>query len=200
MTATQQRDRAMQLAKVDPTAGLAAARGIEDPWFRAQALAWVAHFGPDQDYDNVLAEARAASQSAQDPYAAVGSAAWWIRSMVDRDRPERVLAEVRTILAAAERITNPVSRLEALFLLFQAVFGVNAARASVLEPLISACKAADSWKGHRCLRDLAIMLASCGHAREAAEVLASMQDGAHKRQADRSISARERREPRPFFW
>lgn len=200
MTATQERECAIRLGRIDPRAGLETARTIEDPWFRAQALAWIAHLGVDLDYDSVLAEARAASEAAGDPYKMVGSAAWWIRTMVDRGLLDSVMREVRTLLTTATRIENPVSRLDALFLLFQAVFRADAARSAVIGPLVSACRAADSWKGHRCLRDAAVMLASEGHKDASAEVVASMQEGAHKRQATKSISAGERSEPRSFFW
>jgi hypothetical protein len=113
---------------------------------------------------------------------------------------DSVPAEVQGLLAAATENPNPVSRLDALFLLFQSVFNVNAARRLVLDPLVSACRAADSWKGARCLRDVAIMPASEGLPEEAAQVVASMVEGVHKRQATRSISEGAHLAPRPFFW
>jgi hypothetical protein len=44
MSATTQRDRAISLAESRPGEALKQARQIDEPWFRAQALAWVARF------------------------------------------------------------------------------------------------------------------------------------------------------------
>ena len=156
---TQARDRAIRLAKTDTAAALGVADEIEEPWFRAQALAFIARFEEQYGHRAILASARRASLEAEDPYVVVGSAAWWLRAWIERGAPEVACAELPALLGASRKIANPVSRLDALYLVFQAVFDLDPARRAVLEALLAACAAADSWKAGRCQSEVARMRA-----------------------------------------
>jgi hypothetical protein len=200
LTPTETRNRAVELAKVDTPAALALARAIEDPWFRSQALAWAARFAPETELRPILDEAHQSSWAAQDKYEIVGSSAWRLRAMIGRGDPNAAAREMPALLACAAEIDHPVSRLEALFLLFRSIFEVDSCRTAALGALIAAAQVAISWKSGYRLREVALMLASAGHRDEADQTINAMPDGKYRRQAVDWIAKGERQSPRPFFW
>jgi hypothetical protein len=183
LTPTEARDSAVELAKADTPAALALARAIDDPRFRSQAMAWIARFASETELPAILNEARESSWAATDKYKVVGSSAWRLRAMIERGEPDAAAAEMSELLACAAEIDHPVSRLEALFLLFQSIFDVERARRGTLDALIAASQAAMSWKSGYWLREAALMLASAGYADEADQVISAMPDGKYRRQA-----------------
>jgi len=199
MTPTQLRDRAFALARTEPHAAAAIAGDIRDPWSRAQAFGAIVRYAAESDLGRFLAEARSASGAAPDPYRRVGSAAWWLRALVERGQQREVAREVPGVLAVVPTIANAVSRIDGLFLIFQAVFAMPESRRAVIDALIGAAGEANSWKAGYRLRDAALMLAR-EHPDEAARVIDAMPDGKYKRQALRRIEAREHQTPRAFFW
>lgn len=197
---TIERDRATELAKTNPAEALAIARGIVDPWFRAQALAWIGRYFPGSRFEAVLAEAQASGAGSDDAYVAVAVSAWGVRALLERDARAKAAGAVETALARSRGIRHPVRRLDALFLLFHAVFDDHALRTGVLEALMAACVAAKSWKAGDRMREAALMLATAQHPLEVVRVLASMPEGKHRRTAMERIRAGEQRTPRKFFW
>jgi hypothetical protein len=194
------RNEAVRLAKLDTDKALAVARTIQDVWYRAQALAWIGFFCKSGQFREILEEAKGVSYSAIDPYQIVGSSAWRLRAWIERGESEVASKELPQLLARAETIEHPVSRLEALTTLLAAVCHLDGARQRVLDAQIRAAGTARSWRSGNRLRDSAIMLASAGHGDEAARVVASMPDGKYKRQAMQGIAEAERLEFRSFFW
>jgi hypothetical protein len=67
MSATSERDQVNSLAKSDSRKALGKARGIDEAWFRAQALAWVARFA-DEDPRGIAREAVKAAGECDDAY------------------------------------------------------------------------------------------------------------------------------------
>ena len=88
MSATQQRDRAGQLASSNSALALSTARAIHDSWFACQALAWVARFAPEQEFPKIVYESLHVVRAETDPYRAVAPSAWPLRAIVERDRLE----------------------------------------------------------------------------------------------------------------
>jgi hypothetical protein len=193
------RNQAISLAKTDTDRALEIARQIHEPWNRAQALAWIGFFA-DGRLHEILDEARAVSWSATDPYQIVGSSAWRLRAWIERGEPTRATKELGQLLACADKITHPVSRLEALTALRDAIFDVDGARQRVLDAQIRAAGIARSWRSSSRLRDSAIMLASTGHADEARRVVAAIPEGRYRRQALKGIAEAKLLDPRRFFW
>lgn len=197
---TKARDSAIGLAKTDTTAALALARTIDDPWFRSQALAWIARFASEADFPPILSEGRESSWAAGDKYKIVGSSAWRVRAVIERGNTSAAAAEMPELLRCAAEISHPVSRLEALFLLFESVFEADGCRRLVLDALIDACQVAKSWKSGDRLREAAVVLAFAGYQGDVDQVLAAMSEGKYRRQALERIGRGQRREPRRFFW
>ncbi|HJT13652.1 MAG TPA: hypothetical protein VJ790_13615 [Dongiaceae bacterium] len=120
--------------------------------------------------------------------------------MIERGEQQAAADELPDLLKCAADISHPVSRLEALFLLFQSVFEADNCRRVVLDVLLEACHDAKSWKSGDRLREAAIMLAFAGHDGQASEVVGAMPTGRFRRQAIERIGRGQRREPRRFFW
>ena len=199
-SATAARDRATGCAASEPERSLALARQVGDPWFPCQALAWAARFSSDAESPKIAKEALAAAASDSDPYKAVGASAWPVRVAVERGLTDGIGRTLGGLLATAATIAHPVRRLDALFLLWQAVFPLGASgRRDVQDALVTACRDARSWRAGRTLRDVALMLAADDPA-EAARVVGVLPERRHRRQVARRLAAGERHSPRPFFW
>jgi len=200
MSATTTRDLVVKRATTDTPAALALARTISDPWYCCQALAWVARFAPEAEFKAIVQESLSACLAANDPYQVVGAAAWSLRAMVERSHDKEVRRLLPRLLTRAADIANPVSRLDALFLLWQAVFplGIEFHR-QVLNLLVEACQEADRWKSPDTLVQVILMLA-LNSPLEAEQLVVSMPDGRHKRQVKRRIAAGQYQSPRTFFW
>jgi hypothetical protein len=198
--APKERERAVRAATTNSERALALARQVSHPWYRAQALAWVARFAPEAGVVRIAQEALRTASRAEDPYQVVGASAWPIRALIERDHRERAVQQLPSLLESAERIQHPVSRIEALFLLVQAVWPLGSrGRKPVLDRLALLCQTTPGWRAGRALRELALMLADEDET-EARRVADSMPQGPYKRQALRRLTAGRRARPRPFFW
>jgi len=95
MTPTTQRDRAAGLAKSNPAQALEQGRNIKEPWFRAQALSWVARF-TDGSVVAIAAEAAKAAAGGGDRYQKCAVRAWEVAALAERDHIQE--ARTTTIL------------------------------------------------------------------------------------------------------
>jgi hypothetical protein len=197
---TRERDHVGQLAQRDFPQARARARAIPDGFLRAQALAWVARYAPAAEVIACAREALEAARQAEDPYQQVAAAAWAVRALAERDHPGEAHDTITQVLARAPSIANPVSRVDGLFLIWQAAYPLGAAiRGSVLAPLLTAASGAESWKPQRVLQSIVFMLPPEDRAL-AESVIAAMAPGKYQRSAVRRRAAGERQEPRAFFW
>lgn len=158
MSATTQRDRATSLAKSCPNEALKQARQVDEPWFRAQALAWVARFA-DSDVVTIAAEAAKAATEGGDKYQQCAVRAWEIAALAERDYKSEASKRLREALNIAKNVEPVASRSEALFLLFQASARIAPTDAEkVFEVLKSLCPAEAHWRCQRALRNGAKMM------------------------------------------
>ena len=200
MTATQQRDLAGRVAGTDPTRALALARGIEDPWFACQALAWVARYAPEDQVQGIIRESLMVSRKSPDPYRIVAAAAWPVRAVVERGHTRMLASIIPELLVLAKEIKLLVSRSEALFLLFQAVFPAGQKIwLPVLESLREASTPLIGWRQRRNLTE-AVLIIWSEDQNLAAELISDLSDLKLKKKIERTIATGERRLPRPFFW
>ncbi len=158
MSATLQRDQASTLAKSNPKKALAKARKINDPWFRAQGLAWAARF-TDGDVVAIASEAAEAARGCGDDYKRSAARAWEIAALAERDHKKEARKSLSEALAVAKRVEPISSRSEALFLLLQAAFKVSRAEAEkVFEILEASCPVDEHWRVKRAVRGGAKMV------------------------------------------
>lgn len=195
MSATEERDIATQIAETDSPKALLMARQVSEPWFRCQALAAVARYGPDERVVEIAEEAVSAALTFTDFYKKVAATAWPLRALIERGQEQKALQLLPELLQLSLQIENPVSRTDALFLLWQAFFAVRG-HAAVLEPLLQSCS--QHWKADYTLRQIVMILASHDVA-EAEKLAASMPEGKYKRQAHRRLSEGAREQPHPFY-
>ena len=159
MSATSERDSSGRLAKTDPKNALATARKINDPWFRAQALSWVARFTDDSPVQ-IAAEAAKAAAKCGDDYKKSAVRAWEIAALAERELKDEARESLRDALELAKKINPSSSRSEALTLLLHAAFRVDAEEATAVYGILtSVCSVEEHWRCKRAVRDGGLLLA-----------------------------------------
>ena len=153
MSATLQRDHAATLAKSNPKKALDQARKVIEPWFRAQALSWVARY-TDGDPAAIASEAAKAAGECEDDYKKSAVRAWEIAALAERNCTTEARKSLRDALAQGRSVEPKSSRSEALFLLFQAAFTIGRDDANkVYEILKTLCPSDEHWRCKRAVRD-----------------------------------------------
>src|SRR6266567_643619 len=137
MSATVQRDHANALAKRNPKKALDQARKVIEPWFRAQALSWVARF-TDGDPVAVASEAAKAARECEDDYKRSAVRAWEIAALAERDCTTKARESLIEALALGRSVEPKSSQSEALFLLLQAAFRISRAEAERVYEILKA--------------------------------------------------------------
>lgn len=158
MSATLQRDQVSTLAKSNPKKALAQARKVNEPWFRAQGLSWVARF-TDGDPVGIASEAAKAARECKDDYRKSAVRAWEIAALAGRDFKKDARKSLSEAVALAERVEPVPSRSEAMFLLLQAAFKIGRDESEkVYEALKASCPVNEHWRCKRAVRDAGRML------------------------------------------
>lgn len=158
MIATSERDRAVSLAKDYPGDALKRAREVSEPWFRAQALSWVARF-TDGDPVAIASEAAVAAGEADDSYQKCAVRAWEIAALAERDHILEARKRLSEILPTLEDVEPASSRSEALLLLLQAAAKIAHEDAEqVYEVMKTSCRPQEHWRCKRALCDGAKMI------------------------------------------
>ncbi len=153
-----QRDHANALAKSNPKHALDQARKVTEPWFRAQALSWVARF-TDGDPVAVALEAAKAAQECEDDYKRSAVRAWEIAALAERDCTTKARESLVEALALGCSVEPKSSRSEGLLLLLQAAFRIGRDEAGrVYEMLKASCPVDEHWRCSRAVRDGAKMI------------------------------------------
>jgi hypothetical protein len=112
---TRDRDRVAQIAASRTEEALDLARTIDEPWFRCQALAFVAYHTADRAQKNrLLAESFAAALLAGDANRIVSVSSWPLKVLCKSGRTEKLTAETERLLEIISREPSPVQRSDAL--------------------------------------------------------------------------------------
>ena len=186
MTATTIRDQSIALSRQNPAEALRIARSIDAPWFRCQAVAYAARYGPPEQMLITAKEAFDAAVADSDAYRVVGASAWPLRALVECGYAREATVELTRLLALAPRIENPISRMDALFLLYQSAFPLPDARNKVLEPLRQAYQIEKSWKAGWVAREV-ILLVAREDPEAARSMVASIPDPVYQRKTLRRL-------------
>lgn len=158
MNATVARDKVASLAKSNPKKALEKARQIDDPWFRAQALAWVLRF-TDSDPNGVARLAEKSANECDDAYKRCAVRAWEIAALSERNILPKSKTTLKAAIKQSQHITPLSSRSEALLLLLQAAIRIGYAEAMLVnEELSSSCSADEHWRCKRAIRNAAKIL------------------------------------------
>jgi hypothetical protein len=96
---TQDRDHVAYVAPKDPVTALKIAQGISNPWFRCQALAFVAlHSADIQQKNCLLEESFQAALETQEPNRIVNVSSWPLKVLCLSGQHTRLQAEVDRLL------------------------------------------------------------------------------------------------------
>lgn len=198
-SATQLRDRASRLARLDADAALLIAREVPEPWFRAQALAAVARWIEDHRVEAIALESLASAAACDDDYQRGAVAAWPIRALVERGRQQLASAALREARLRALAASPPASQAEALLHLLQGGWNLGTStRRQLVEDLATVHRGDGFWRVERALVTALAMLSSAD--REAAgEIAARIADERCRAKALAAIQADEPCVPRDYF-
>jgi hypothetical protein len=159
MSATKQRDQVCVLAKTNSPRSLDLARKISEPWYRAQALAWVARFSANNS-ERIAAEAICAAAECDDSYKNAAVRAWPIAVLAERDYTKNARQSLKEALQLAEQVEPISSRSEALMTLMAAAAKISHDDArKVYEILKKKCPAEEHWRCQRALTEAEKMMA-----------------------------------------
>ena len=153
MTATVQRDKVANLAKLNAQMALKVALRISDPWFQSQALSWVARY-TDADSVVVARQAAKAAADCKDAYKRMAVRAWEIAALAERGKTSEARSALMEALGQAADV-KPISSLaEALTLLLHAAARIDdRAAKEVFDVLRTQCSADSHWRCKRALND-----------------------------------------------
>jgi hypothetical protein len=188
----------IDLARGDTAAAELLASRISDPWYRTQALAWVARYASDVEVVRLARQALGAAAECTEPFQQASAAAWPVRALLERGQRDEALLLLEIALRSVPRIQPNSSRSEALFLLLQAAFDAGQdVRRSFLFALADAYDSDPHWRVVRNYEDALVMM----HAVDAdfARKLAAGSEDKLRQRVERTL-AEGGREPRVFFW
>jgi len=149
---TDCRDRAQRLAKTDPDSAFALARTIDLPWYKAQALSWIARYS-DSDTRALAEEAAVAASLGDDAYKRVAVRAWEIAALAEREFPMDARLSLNSALTEAPMVEPIGSRAEALILLLGAALRIGVEEGDqVYAELARTCGEDSHWRCKRALK------------------------------------------------
>ena len=129
------------------------AKRIHEPWYRAQALAWVARF-TDGDPVSIARRAARVALECDDAYKRSAVRAWEIAALTKRGCSVQAIAALSQAIEVAKNVQPLSSRAESLFILFQAGFAISEEQAGkVFQVLVDACPIDDHWRCKRAVRN-----------------------------------------------
>ena len=199
----------MRIAGSDNASALRIAREIDDPWFRCQALAYVAwHITDLKGFLGVVAESLESGWSIKNPNRLVSVIAWPVAALAKRSYPgsDAVARSDRKLRDVIARLTKDIagepsaaSRADALLLHVHALSPSRPElRKGVLGLLVKACRDPANRKGQRQLEEAALVIAPDDP--DAAQALTALLDENRRRQTTARIEGRwEGLGPRRFF-
>lgn len=145
--AAQVRHRVFRLARERADVALEVARGITEPFYRAQSLAAVARWIEDRRVEDIAREAIAAAQSCKDDYKRSSVMTWPIAALIQRDRRELALQTLARARHIAANATPNGSRAYALGMLLEAAWPLGGdTRRSLVEEIAAIQRGDGFWR------------------------------------------------------
>jgi hypothetical protein len=186
-------------ARAEAAEALERARRTPDAFLRAQALAHLAWHASAGEWEALARECAAACDDVAEPFQRASILAWPVRIYLDRRHPDRAEALMAEALRRADDIDNPLSRADAINILWDAAAPYpSRARHAAVAALVRACTVAESWKTAGHLRDATLTLAR-EDVELARRLLPHIPEGQFRRQAEARLHAGPFPEPRWFF-
>jgi hypothetical protein len=122
MGGSSARDQVAQHAAADPRGALRVAEKIPDPWFRCQALAYVAcHTTNAAARNRIISSAFQAALLTGEPNRIVVVSSWPLKALCGSGQPEKLGKEVDRRLGIIAQEGSPVRRADALNMMLGAI-------------------------------------------------------------------------------
>lgn len=190
----KEREKVIELVRANPLEALNVARSISDPWYKAQALAWVARYAVGKTSEKAISESRLAASRAQDTFQKTAVLAWPIRAAIESSQERLACEMVADAVVLLPKVDPPASRAEAANLLLNATYAANKELWVPLLVAISECCPANShWRAKRLHQSVREFLATVSE-HDVEELAETFQvDHAHS-DAPNTFT------PRVFFW
>lgn len=164
--AVELRQEACKLAESHPGRALAIARSIGHPWYRAQALAWIARYSED----NVIKLATESAQSAsacEDAYQQSAVRAWEIAALSERGYLTEGRLALHEALETCRQVKPLSSRAECLIGLLQAATRIGRKEAELIrDEILASCSEDTHWRCRRAVRDAPHLACQSASSRE----------------------------------
>lgn len=146
------RDRVCRMARTEPVKAENLARKESDPWYRAQALAYVARYS-ENDTVRIAALAAETARYCKDSYCRSAVRAWEIAALAERGYLDESALALKEALSESQHAMPPSSRAEAQLLLLQASLKIDASvTTKVHDELKRTCENCKFWRCRRALR------------------------------------------------
>lgn len=188
-----------RIAPIDPEEAARLSREVAHPWFRAQGLAAAARWSKDEQVESLALEALDAAAACEDDYQRAGVAAWPIRALVERGKPDLAKRALDTARETALRATPQSSSSEALLLLLQAAWRLcSQRRDQILRDVVDLAECGH-WRG-RMNAVAAVTMLATEDASAASRLADQIRHPKCRGKAQRALAARRFGGPREFFW
>lgn len=152
-TDTTQRDHVIQIAKTKNDIAYSKTKNIKDPWYKVQALAAVARYNKEKavKYCN---EAIKISKTCSDHYQVAAVQSWVIAALAETGNIKEASNLLNKTLVDSQLILPNASKAEALYLLIQAAYKINAKSFSlVYETIQKEISGDQNWRCKRVVKN-----------------------------------------------
>lgn len=157
---TELRNKVKQLVNSDIDKATRLAAEINDPWFKSQALAFVADkIGDRKRKEKIIEQSFSSALEADNPNRVVSVSSWPLRVLSEFKEAELVNAEVNKLIIILEKESHPVRKLDALLNLIHALHhGPIEALNTAVKKYVEIAKICKSWKKDAGLYEIALLL------------------------------------------
>lgn len=152
-TSTKQRDHVAQISKSNNDEAYRQSKQIIDPWFRVQALAYVARYSKDKTikYSN---EAIKIAKNCDDDYKRVAVLTWVIAALAETKNIKQANDLLSIALIDVKNISPISSKAEAMLLLLHVAFKVGEIGVTkVYKAMSVAFSVDDHWRCKRAIKE-----------------------------------------------
>ena len=164
---TNLRNKVSQLAQNNIEEAMKVSKKIIQPWFKAQALAYIVKYIESSKVIKIANEAKKVANECDDDYKKSSVRAWEIVALAERGFKKESEKALNEALKLAVNIEPLSSRCEALFNLFQASCHINMSIAKRLyERMQSLCPIEKHWRAKRAIKNANEIIIGKSVARE----------------------------------
>lgn len=188
-----------QFAKTDTARAVQLALTNPEAWSVCQDLGWALRYAPDPAVEGISEFIERHAGECRDDYQRAAVRAWQVRALSERGLESQARLVVTGALSVAALATPNSSRVEALFLLFQAAFFLGPETTQqIVTALLDCREPRPHWRVTRNFVQAIVMLSrSCPASFE--RFRSEISDEKQRQRIDRE-AGQTSCQPRPFFW